>query len=99
MFGVILELKTEEGEKSEKITKKQFPKAMEAASNVSSELGLDLFRNVCAAAARTNNVFISTYGIVSALSLLMLGTRGKSEKDLLDLLKIPKDRADAYHQR
>ena len=72
---------------------------MEAASNVSSELGLDLFRNICAAAERTDNVFISTYGIVSALSLLMLGTRGKSERELLNLLKIPKDRSDAYHQR
>jgi len=71
---------------------------MEVASNVSAELGLDLFRSISAATERTDNIFISTYGIVSALSLLMLGTKGKSEMELLSLLKISKDRSDAYHQ-
>ena len=68
------------------------------ASNVTAAFGLELFQNLVASAPRGDNVVISTYGILSALSMLMLGTKGKSEEELSALLKIKKGLA-AYHQR
>ena len=69
------------------------------ASNVTAAFGLELFQNLVASVPRGDNVVISTYGILSALSMLMLGTKGKSEEELSALLKIKKEGLAAYHQR
>ena len=71
---------------------------MDLASNASAEVGLELFRSLSAVSSRTENIFISSYGILSALSMLLLGTKGTSEKELLKFLRV-KSGSDAYHQR
>jgi len=71
---------------------------MSVAANVTATFGLELFQNLVASASRGDNVVISTYGILSALSLLMLGTKGKTEENLSGLFKIKKESLTDYHQ-
>jgi len=68
------------------------------ASNVTADFGLELFHNLVAVTPRCDNIIISTYGIMSALSMLLLGTKGKSEEDLSSLLTVKKDNFAAYHR-
>ena len=68
------------------------------ASNVTADFGLLLFQNLVGSAARSDNVVISTYGILTALSMLLLGTKGKSELELSSLFKVKEDALLAYHQ-
>ena len=71
---------------------------MNAASNVSADVGLELFRSLSAITSRSDNIFISTYGIVSALSMLLLGTKEGSEKELSSFFGIKKNGLENYHQ-
>ena len=72
---------------------------MNEASIATAEVGFELFRHLTAAIGRTDNVFISTYGILSALSMLLLGTKDSTEREIASLLKIKGDDSEAYHQR
>ena len=72
---------------------------MNEASNATAEAGFELFRSLAASAGRSDNIFISSYGIASALSLLLLGIKGSSKKELRTLLKIRRDGLETYHQR
>jgi len=71
---------------------------MNEASIATAEVGFELFRHLTAAIGRTDNVFISTYGILSALSMLLLGTKDSTEREIASLLKIKGDDSEAYHQ-
>ena len=72
---------------------------MNEASNVTAEAGMEMFRSLAASTGRSDNIFISPYGITSALSMLLLGIKGSSRKELIALLKIRRDGLEAYHQR
>lgn len=70
---------------------------MDLVTNVTTNAGLELFRGLVDTVARTENVFISTYGILSALSMLLLGTKESSENELLAFLHINKNQLGSYH--
>ena len=74
---------------------------MEVASNATADVGLELFRHLSDGriTERTENIFISAYGILSALSMLLLGVKDRSEEELLTLMKIKQDGLIAYHER